>query len=82
MMIGTKEAARILGLRPGTLARAVWDERFQSPAKGPGGAFIWTEADLRRASWALLKRDLDERATAAGRGVEAGGSGQLESPTA
>jgi len=61
MMIGTKEAARILGLKPGTLARAIWDERFQPPAKGPGGAFVWTEADLRRAAWTLLKRDLGER---------------------
>lgn len=59
-MIGTKQAAARLGLRPGTLTRAVWEGRVQPPGKGPGGAYIWTEADLRRASWALLGRDLDD----------------------
>lgn len=60
MMIGTKQAAAILGVRRGTLTRAVWDERFTAPEKAPGGAFVWTEMDLRRAAWALLGRDLDE----------------------
>jgi hypothetical protein len=63
-MIGTKQAAAILGLRPGTLTRAVWEGRVQPPAKGPGGAYIWTEADLRRAAWALLGRDLDDTTVA------------------
>jgi hypothetical protein len=62
-MIGTKQAAARLGLRPGTLTRAVWEGRIQPPAKGPGGAYIWTEADLRRASWTLLGRDLDDAAS-------------------
>jgi hypothetical protein len=59
-MIGTKQAAAILGVRPGTLTRAVWEGRITPPHKGPGGAFVWTETDLRRAAWALLGRDLDE----------------------
>lgn len=59
-MIGTKQAAKILGVRPGTLTRAVWEGRVPQPAKGPGGAFVWIETDLRRAAWALLGRDLDE----------------------
>jgi len=63
-MIGMKQAAAILGLRPGTLTRAVWEGRVQPPAKGPGGAYIWTEADLRRAAWALLGRDMDDTASA------------------
>jgi hypothetical protein len=63
-MIGTKQAAAILGLRPGTLTRAVWEGRVQPPAKGPGGAYIWTDADLRRAAWALLGRDLDDTVSA------------------
>ena len=62
-MIGTKQAAAILGVRPGTLTRAIWEGRVPQPAKGPGGAFVWTETDLRRAAWALLGRDLDEVAT-------------------
>ena len=61
-MIGTKQAAVILGVRPGTLTRAVWEGRVLPPAKGPGGAFVWTEMDLRRASWALLGHDLDDGA--------------------
>jgi hypothetical protein len=59
-MIGTKQAAAILGLRPGTLTRAVWEGRLTPPAKAPGGAYVWTEADLRRAAWALLRRDLGD----------------------
>jgi hypothetical protein len=58
-MFGTRQVAAILGVRPSTVAKAVWDGRIEPPAKGPGGAFIWTEADLRRAAWALLGRDLD-----------------------
>ena len=57
-MIGTKEAAAMLGVRPGTLTRAVWEGRIQSPTKGPGGAFLWTDEDVERASWALLGRPL------------------------
>jgi len=63
-MIGTRQAAVILGLRPGTLTRAVWEGRLEPPAKGPGGAYVWTEMDLRRAAWALLRRDLGDMATA------------------
>ena len=59
-MIGTKQAAAMLGVRPGTLTRAVWDERMPQPAKGPGGAFLWSEDDVRRASWVLLGRDLKD----------------------
>ena len=66
-MIGTKQAAAILGVRPGTLTRAVWEGRVPQPAKGPGGAFVWSEDDLGRAAWALLGRDADD--VAKGRGV-------------
>jgi hypothetical protein len=59
-MIGTRQAAAILGVRPGTLTRAVWEGRLAPPVKGPGGAYVWTDADLRRAAWVLLRRDLDE----------------------
>lgn len=59
-MIGTKQAAAILGVKPGALTRAVWEGRVPPPPKGPGGAFVWAETDLRRAAWAMLGRDLDE----------------------
>ena len=58
-MIGTKEAARILGLR--------------EPVRGPGKAFIWSEDDLRRASWLLRHMDLND-VIAERRAQEDGGS--------
>jgi len=58
-MIGTKEAARILGLRPGTLLKAIWEGRLREPVRGPGKAFIWSDDDLRRAAWLLRHKDLD-----------------------
>ena len=59
-MIGTRQAATILGVRPGTLSRAMWEGRFTPPAKVPGGAYVWTEADLQQASQAMLGRGLNE----------------------
>ena len=58
-MIGTKEAARILGLRPGTLLKAIWEGRLREPVRGPGKAFIWSDHDLRRAAWLLRHKDMD-----------------------
>ncbi len=52
-MIGTKQAAAILGVRPGTLTRAIWEGRIPAPAKGPGGAYVWSRRDIERASWVL-----------------------------
>ena len=59
-MIGTREAADLLGVRPGTLTRAVWEGLIPTPAKAPGGAFVWSEDDLRRAARVLLGRSLTE----------------------
>lgn len=59
-MIGTRQAAAIIGVRPSTLAKAIWDNRLAPPSRGPGGAYIWTEADLRRAARVMLGRDMDE----------------------
>ena len=59
-MISTKQAATILGVKPGTLTRAIYEDRILPPEKGPGGAFVWTDANLRQASWVLLKRDLED----------------------
>ena len=58
--LSTREAARVLGINPSRLSRAVWTGRIQEPERGPSGNFLWTTDDLRRASWALLRRDLDE----------------------
>lgn len=47
-LIGTKQAAKILGVTVSRLHQAVWLEKFPSPAKMNGG-YVWTEEDLRRA---------------------------------
>jgi hypothetical protein len=56
----TVEASRLLAVHPGRLGRAVWDGRLEAPVKGPGGAFFWTERNIRQACWVLLHRDLDD----------------------
>jgi len=56
MVIGTKQVAKILGVSVTKLQRALWDERLDPPAKGPGGVFLWTVEDVNRASWVLLRR--------------------------
>lgn len=60
--LSTVEAAFVLNLRPGTLARAVWDGRVGAPAKGPGGAYHWSRDDLVRASWRLYGHNLSDAA--------------------
>ena len=53
----TRDVARMLGINPSRLARAIWDGRLDPPAKAPGGAFLWTPDDIGRASWLLRHRD-------------------------
>ena len=55
----TLRVSRILGVTVGRLSRAVWDERIKAPQKGPGGAYIWTEKDIDRASWVLLHKSYE-----------------------
>jgi hypothetical protein len=56
----TRHVARLLGIRPGTLAHAIWEGRVTAPAKGPSGTFLWSPEDIHRASWALRKRDASD----------------------
>jgi len=53
---GTREAARLLGMSPTALTRAVWDYRVNAPQKSPSGAYLWTVGDLNNASWRLYKK--------------------------
>jgi hypothetical protein len=55
---GTREAAGILGMSPNALQRKVWERRVDEPQRGPGGVFLWTEDDIRRAAWRLQHREL------------------------
>lgn len=54
--VNTREAAKLLGLPVSKVQRALWNEKFQLPLRGPSGCFLWTQDDLNRASWALLHR--------------------------
>lgn len=58
--LSTAQAARRLGITPSSLSKAVWDGRVQAPAKGPNGSYLWTATDIERASWALLRRDIED----------------------
>ena len=53
MQIGTRELARLLGIRPENLTRAVWNLRIPAPVKGPGGCYLWNVEDIRRAARAF-----------------------------
>lgn len=55
----TKQVAGILGVKLSLLSRATWEGRVPEPQRGPGGAFLWTDDDIRKASWALLRHGVD-----------------------
>ena len=46
----TREVARLIGVKPGTVGKAIWAGNIPTPHKGPGGAFLWTPADIDRAA--------------------------------
>jgi hypothetical protein len=56
----TREVAELLGIRPDRLSHAVWDKRVPEPGRTPRGDFLWTEADINRASKALLGKPWSE----------------------
>ena len=52
----TREVGELLGIRTGTLSRAIWERRLREPARGPGGCFLWTPEDVERASLLLCHK--------------------------
>ena len=56
----TRDVARMLGVNPSRLTRAIWDGRLDPPTKAPGGAFLWTYDDIERASWRLRHCDASD----------------------
>ncbi len=55
----TRQVGDLLGVSSGRLIRAVWLKRIPAPEKGPGGAYLWREDDLRRACSYFLHRPLE-----------------------
>ena len=53
----TRQVAQILGVRPSTLSRAVWDGTVKSPRKSPAGNYMWSVSDIESASWSLKRYD-------------------------
>ncbi len=52
----TKQVAKLLGVRVGKLSRLVWLEQITPPERGPGNSFLWTDADINRASKEIFGR--------------------------
>jgi hypothetical protein len=55
----TRQVARLLDVTVSLLTKAVWDGRIAPPEKSPSGNFLWTLADIDRASWVLHHRPFD-----------------------
>jgi len=55
----TREVAKLLGVSVALLTKAVWSGRVDPPQKSPSGNFLWTPADIDRASWVLFHKPLE-----------------------
>ena len=49
----TRQVSKILKVRPNTINVAIWNNVFDPPEKGPGGAYLWQKRDVERAAWAM-----------------------------
>ena len=49
----TPQVAGLLGIKPDTLNKAIWQGRVNPPMKGPSGQYLWTLPDIEHASWVL-----------------------------
>jgi len=54
--LSTRQVARLLGVSVSLLTKAVWCGRVDPPRKSPSGNFLWTRADVDRASRVLCCR--------------------------
>lgn len=56
----TRELANLLGVRPSSLSKAVYEGRLTAPQRGPGNAYLWTRRDAERAAWVLCRQPLED----------------------
>ena len=57
----TRQTSALLGVKVGTLSRALWEGRVQKPSTLPGGrAFIWDVDSINKASWVMRHRDASD----------------------
>ena len=57
----TKEVSKLLGVKIGTLSRALFEDRIEPPQTIPGGrAYVWQVNDINKASWVMRHRDASD----------------------
>lgn len=54
-LIGTKEVAKAIGIKPSTLLQAVWNGRMTEPQK-LGRSFAWNEKNVQEAKELFIGR--------------------------
>lgn len=57
----TREVARLLDVSVSLLTKAVWSGKIDPPLKSPSGNFLWTPADINRASWVLRHKSFEPK---------------------
>lgn len=58
-LFSTCQVAKLLGVTPASLAKAIWDDRIDPPTKGPSGNFLWQLSDIEKASWIMCRRPFE-----------------------
>ena len=48
--LSTKDVALLLGVKVGTLAKAVYDDRVPRPQKRFSGNYVWTQNNIKEAA--------------------------------
>lgn len=56
----TRQAAEMIGVKPGTLNMALWGGRVAAPQRGPGGCYLWTVEDIEKAARVMRQMSLAE----------------------
>ena len=59
--LSTRQVAGLLGVSVSLLTKALWCGRVDPPQKSPSGNFLWTPADIERASWVLRHRSFEDQ---------------------